>query len=156
MTLRWLAYALIGVAVMIAGMFIAARFMDGPLGMIPGGSFRSGTAVEYPAQWSFAESIETIEMQLDGADTSRTIWIVVHDDNAYLPANLDFPPGKTWHLKADQDGVAQLRIETRLYDVVLRRVSDPAQATQVMGSLEAKYPSGAPDAEYWLFAVGPR
>ena len=157
MTLRWLAYALIGVVVMIAGMFVAARFMDGPFGMIPGGSFRSGTPVDYPAQWSFAQSIQTIEMQLDGADTSRTVWIVVHDDDPYLVANLEFPPGKTWHLEANRDGAAQLRIEARIYDVVLRRVSNPAQTTQVNGSLEAKYASGAPgDTEYWFFAADPR
>lgn len=157
MTLRWLGYALLGVAVMIGGMFVAARFMDGPFGMIPGGSFRSGTPVAFPAQWSFAESLETIEMQLDGADTSRTIWIVVHDGGAYLPANLGFPPGKTWHLDADQDGAAQLRIETRLYDVALRRVSDPTQATQVRETLDAKYPpGGSGDTEYWFFAVDPR
>ena len=40
MILRWFAYAVIGVAVMITGMFVAARFMDGPFGTIPGGSFR--------------------------------------------------------------------------------------------------------------------
>ena len=156
MILRWLAYALIGVAVVIAGMFVTARFMDGPFGMIPGGSFRSGTAVPFPEQWTFAAPFETIEMQLDGADTSRTVWVVVHDDSAYIPANLGFPPGKTWHLDADQDGAAQLRIEAQLYDVTLRRVSDPTQAAQVIGSLQAKYPSGAPgDAEYWFFAVDP-
>ena len=157
MILRWLAYAVLGVAVMITGMFVAARFMDGPFGMIPGGTFRSGTSVPYPEQWTFAEPIEIIEMQLEGADTSRNVWIVVHDERAYLPANLGFPPGKNWHLAADQDGAAQLRIETRLYDVALRRVSDPAQATQVFASLEAKYPSGAPEGvEYWFFAVEPR
>jgi len=157
MILRWLAYAVIGVAVMITGMFVAARSMDGPFGMIPGGSFRSGTPVPYPEQWTFAEPIEVIEMQLDDADTSRKVWIVVHDERAYLPANLGFPPGKNWHLAADQDGAAQLRIETRLYDVALRRVSDTAQATQVFASLEAKYPSGAPEGvEYWFFAVEPR
>jgi hypothetical protein len=157
MILRWLAYAVIGVAIMTTGMFVGARFMDGPFGMIPGGTFRSGTPVPYPQQWTFAEPIEVIEMQLEGADTSRNVWIVVHDERAYLPANLGFPPGKNWHLDADQDGAAQLRIETRLYDVALRRISDVTQATQVFASLEAKYPSGAPEGvEYWFFAVEPR
>ena len=157
MILRWLAYALIGVVVMIAAMFVAARFMDGPIGMIPGGSFRSGTPVPYPEQWAFAEPIEVIEMQLEGADTSRNVWIVVHDERAYIPANLGFPPGKTWHLDADQDGAAQLRIDGQLYDVALRRLSDSGEANQVLGSLEAKYPTGAPgDAEYWFFAVDAR
>ncbi len=155
--MRWFGYAVIGVAVVTTGMFVAARFMDGPFGMIPGGSFRSGTPAPYPEQWTFAEPIEIIEMQLDGGDTSRNVWIVVHEERAYLPANLGFPPGKNWHLDADQDGVAQLRIETRLYDVDLRRISDVTQATQVFASLEAKYPSGAPEGvEYWFFAVEPR
>lgn len=157
MILRWLAYAVLGVVVMIAGMFVAPRFMDGPFGMIPGGSFRSGTPASYPEQWAFAEPIEVIEMQLEGADTSRNVWIVVHDERAYLPANLGFPPGKNWHLDADQDGAAQLRIETRLYDVALRRISEPTQAAQVFASLEAKYPSGAPEGvQYWFFAVDAR
>lgn len=157
MTLRWLAYALVGVAVMIAGMFVAARFMDGPLGIIPGGTFRSGEPATYPAKWSFAEPIETIEMQLDAGDTSRNTWILVHGDGAYIPASLSFPPGKTWHLEADQEGAAQLRIERRLYDVTLRRVSDTELATQLTTTLETKYATGAPDdAAYWFFAVDPR
>ena len=113
--------------------------------------------LENTRQWTFAEPIEIIEMQLEGADTSRNVWIVVHDERAYLPANLGFPPGKNWHLAADQDGAAQLRIETRLYDVALRRISDAAQSAQVFASLEAKYPSGAPEGvQYWFFAVDPR
>ena len=108
-------------------------------------------------QQPIAEPIEIIEMQLEGGDTSRNVWIVVHEERAYLPANLGFPPGKNWHLAADQDGAAQLRIETRLYDVALRRISDAAQAAQVFASLEAKYPSGASEGvEYWFFAVEPR
>lgn len=139
-------------------LFFGARFHDGPLAIIPGGPLVAGELVAEPvADWGFAEPIETIELQLDGDDTSRTVWILVREGQAFIPASLGFPPGKTWHERADQDGRAILRIQGRRHPVTLTRTSDPKLAADLEAVVKAKYGGGPPsDAGVWFFAVQSR
>ena len=102
------------VVVLVVVLFVFARFADGPIAIIPGGPLQAGELVADPvADWAFAESIDEIEMQLASDDTSRTTWILYQDGNAYIPCSLGFPPGKDWHLRADKDGRAIVRIAVR-------------------------------------------
>ncbi len=80
----------------LAVTFFAARFSDGPIGMIPGGPLTSGKMVPFlTVRWNHLRDVETIELQLVGEKTSRTTWIVTDNAKAYIPASLGFPPGKT-------------------------------------------------------------
>ena len=142
----------------IAGLFVAARFHDGPLAIIPGGPLSSGELVSAPvADWGFAESIDTIELQLAEDDTSRTVWVLVKEGRAFIPCSLGFPPGKTWHHRADQDGRAIVRVLGKRYPVVLKRLSDPPLESDLEAIVVAKY-GGAPpsDAGAWFFSVESR
>jgi len=156
--LKWLAYLILAVVVGVAALLGAARLHDGPLEIIPGGPFESGELVTAPVDdWSFATDIPTIELQLEGDDTSRTVWILVDQGVGYVPCSLGFPPFKTWHRRADRDGRAVLRIDGRLYRVNMQRVDDAEVSARLGAEVRRKYGGGPPsDAAVWFFVLASR
>ena len=152
--LKWLGTFIVVVALLLAGVFVVARFHDGPLGMVPGGALVAGEIVAAPVgDWKFAD-VKTIEMQLDGESSSRTTWILVNEGRAFIPASLSFPPGKRWHKHADANGAAWLRINGQRYPVTLTRVQDEALRAQLVGAVGKKYGGGPPgDGGVWFFEV---
>ena len=155
--LRWL-FRIVVLLVLIAGaVVIAARVHDGPFGPIPGGALVSGTPVaESIADWSFAADIEEIELQLESQSTSRTVWVLVQDGKAYVPASVEFPPGKTWHRAALTDGRAILRIDGKKYPVMLAKIEDPAVVEALREVASEKYSPPPGDDEVWFFSVTSR
>ena len=156
--LRILGRSILAVAVLIGALFLSARFMDGPLGAIPGGALRSGPLVtERVEDWSFAAAVDTIEMQLLSDGRSRTVWILVRDGRGFIPCAIGAPPGKTWHLHAKEDGRSLIRIEGKRYAVTLTRVDDARLQAALASITEDKYPSppGA-DGESWYFSLASR
>lgn len=155
---RWfLRFVTLGFALAAAAV-IAARVHDGPLGPLPGGALESGVVVTVPVtDWSFVKDVQEIELQLDAQDLSRTTWIVVSDGRAYVPASTKFPPAKTWHRKALEDGRATLRIDGKKYPVTLEKVEDEALVKSVGDAARQKYapPPGGSDG-VWFFAVTSR
>ena len=156
--LKILGGILAALILIVAAAFVGARFHDGPLAILPGGPLSSGELVSNPvSDWSFAESVETIELQLAQDDSSRTTWILVSDGRAFIPCSLGFPPAKKWHLRADQDGRAIIRIHGKRYPVTLRRLSDPTLESKLEAIGSSKYGSGPPgDAGLWFFSVESR
>lgn len=150
----WLVRIVGVIALLIGGLFAAARFHDGPLGLVPGGALVAGEVASDPvADWAFAD-VDTIEMQLESQSTSRTTWILVSEGRAFIPASLSFPPGKSWHESADVDGRAWLRIAGRRHPVTLTRVKDEALRQTLIGVVGSKYGGGPPgDGGVWFFEV---
>lgn len=154
--LRWIFRLVLALVVLAAVAVLGARFHDGPLGPLPGGPLASGSFVAEPvADWSFAADVPEIELQLDSQSKSRTTWILVHEGRAYIPCSTDFPPGKTWHTSALEDGRATLRIAGKRYAVTLQKVDDPGVLSGVRDVAARKYPSH-PSGEVWLFQVTSR
>ncbi len=153
--LRWLAIALGVLVLFVASIFAVARFSDGPIGLAPGGPLVAGELVATPVgDWSFATDAETIELQLDGESSSRTVWVLVSDGRAYIPASLSFPPGKRWHKTADEQGAAWIRVDGKRYPVQLTRVQDEALRGQLIGVVGQKYGGGPPgEGGVWFFEV---
>jgi hypothetical protein len=150
--------AVVTIGLAIGVIFGLARLHDGPIGLIPGGALEDGQLVTQPvSDWEFAEDIETIELQLEADDTSRTTWILVHNGRAYIPCSLGFPPGKDWHLRADRDGNAIVRIEGKRYPVNLKRLEESSVEPTLVSIVETKY-GGAPpsDSGVWFFSVRSR
>jgi hypothetical protein len=137
---------------------VVARFHDGPISIFPGGPLVAGEVVATPvSSWTFADSIETIELQLVDDDTSRTVWVLGEGGRAYIPCSLGFPPGKTWHERADVDGRAMLRIDGKLYPVTLSRVGDEALRSRLAEIVVSKYGAPPPsDAGIWFFSIESR
>jgi hypothetical protein len=154
--LRWVIRIVAFVALVVALAFVGARFHDGPFGPIPGGPLASGEIVTRPVDdWSFATDVPEIELQLAAQTRSRTTWIVVHEGRAYVPASTQFPPGKTWHRTALEDGRATLRIAGKRYPVTLAKLEDPARVAAVRAVGLKKYPN-RPEGDAWVFAVTSR
>ena len=154
--LRWIFRLVVALVVVGAVMVLGARFHDGPLGPLPGGSLASGSVATEPvADWSFAADVPEIELQLDSQSKSRTTWILVYEGRAYIPCSTEFPPGKTWHQSALKDGRATFRIAGKRYPVTLQKVDDPAVLSGVREVATRKYPS-RPGGEVWLFEVTSR
>ena len=154
--LRWVIRIVVALAIVVVLVFVAARLHDGPLGPIPGGALAKGPLVAEPVgDWSFAAGVEEIELQLTSQSKSRTTWIIVHDGKAYIPAAVEFPPGKTWHRAALADGRATLRIAGKRYPVTLAKVDDAAIVSAVRDVAFKQYPK-RPGGEVWLFAVTSR
>jgi len=156
--ISFLFKAVVVIALLVGALFGLARFHDGPISMIPGGPLESGEWVDgLVPDWSFARSIPTIELQLEGDDTSRTVWILVRGDDAYIPCSLGFPPGKEWHLRADENGEAVLRIEGKRYPVHLKRLVEERFVPELEQIASLKYGGGPPgDSEIWFFSVRSR
>lgn len=155
---RWLIRILAGLVALIALLFFGARFHDGPLGPIPGGPLASGELVSEPvSDWSFAADVQEVEMQLDSQRRSRTVWILVHEGQAYVPCSLGYPPGKSWYRQAALDGRATLRIQGRRHPVVLTKTDDPALAEALRQEVQRKYKHLPPgESEVWIFQVASR
>jgi hypothetical protein len=156
--IRWLTGIVVALVLLVALLFVAARFHDGPLAMIPGGPLASGELIAEPVtDWSFARDVQEIELQLASESRSRTVWVLVHQGQAYVPCSLGFPPGKRWYKDADQDGRATLRIDGRRYPVMLKRTDDPALGDALRAEVQRKY-ANVPSTSggVWIFQVTSR
>jgi hypothetical protein len=155
---RWLVRILGALVVLVALLFILARYHDGPLGPIPGGPLAAGDLVTVPVdEWSFARDEQEVELQLASEKRSRTVWLLVNQGQAYVPCSLAFPPGKHWYRDAEKDGRATLRIQGRRYPVSLSRTDDPALGDALRAEVERKYGNPPPtDGGVWIFHVTSR
>ena len=147
--------AAVGLLVLVA---VGARFNDGPVGLFPGGPLEAGLLEEDPvSDWSFVTDEETIELQLLSQERSRTVWILVRDGEAFIPCSLSFPPAKSWHERAVQDGRTVLRMQGRRYPVTLERIEDAELAAALEDVLRVKYSGGPPAVSgFWHFRITSR
>jgi hypothetical protein len=163
---RWLAILVAVVVVAIGAVLVAARFHDGPLGIIAGGPFVKGEPVTGPEpDWTFAHDINTVEFQLLSPARSRTTWILEHDGKIYIPCGyMQSTIGrlwKHWPIEAERDGRAILRIGGKLYPRQLVRVQDAAVIAPLTQEISRKYgapatPETVTSGSLWLFELAPR
>lgn len=154
--LKWLAIALAAVVLAIAALVVGARFADGPIGPLPGGPLQDGELITGPvSDWAFVADVETLEMQLLADDNrARTTWVLYLDGAGYIPVTLGFPPSKSWHHLAADDGAAVVRIAGKRYPVTLSKVEDPALLAALDAANSAKYPPApGSGAGSWYFEL---
>ncbi len=150
---RWIVRIVVALVALVVLVAVGARFHDGPLGPLPGGPLASGPLVtEPPPDWAFVTNVQEIELQLESQSKSRITWIIVVNGKAYVPAATDYPPGKTWHRAALEDGRAVVRIAGKRYPVKLTKVEDQAVVDEVVAAATKKYPA-RPGGSVWLFAM---
>ena len=146
------------VILLVAGVFSVARLSDGPIAIAPGGPLKSGEWASVPiSDWGFAEHVMEIEHQLADDDTSRTVWLIVHEGEAYIPCSLGFPPLKDWHYRAVEDGRAIIRVADVKYPITMTRVEDESlvEALKVAGG--EKYGATPPSSSgVWYFRLESR
>lgn len=154
---KFILKALVGIVIASALFVLAMGFADGPWGVVPGGAF-SETAQPAPQDWSFTKDLETVEFQLANPVSSRTSWIMEHDNRVFIPSGyMNSTVGKLWKhwpMHAEKNGTALLRIDGTVYRITLERTKDPERLRPVMGELARKYMSVEPPLDAMLGEVG--
>jgi len=164
--------AALALVVLIAGVIVAARFHDGPLGgplaIVAAGPFDSGVPHTGPEpDWSFLRDYATVEFQLLEPPRSRTTWIMEHDNRIFIVSGyMNTWYGKIWKhwpAEAEADGRIILRVDGRVYEREMRRVLGGSIVEPVLAELSRKYVGGAtiPVSEItsgniWMFELVPR
>jgi hypothetical protein len=169
--LRWLGkfvLRVVAVVVVVAVLvLVAARFHDGPLGIVAGGPFKSGELVATPPEpdWQFVHDVPTVEFQLLSPERSRTTWILEVGGKIFIPSGyMNTTVGhiwKQWPLEAERDGRAILRVDGKLYPRQLVRVQSGDVLQQLTDEIARKYhlpatPATVQSGNLWLFELQPR
>lgn len=160
------------VLLVVLGIFVAARFHDGPMdggfAIISGGPFSSGELHTGPEpDWSFLKDYPTVEFQLLNPPRSRTTFVMEHDNRIFIPSGyMNSVLGKIWKhwpLEAEQDGRAILRVDGKLYERQLVRITEGEILEGVLAELGRKYGEGEPaplsmvtSNDLWIFELTPR
>ena len=153
---KFVIKAFIGIAIAGALFIFAMGFADGPWGVVPGGAF-SESAEPAPQDWSFTKDLDTVEFQLIDPVSSRTSWIMEHNNRVFIPSGyMNSTVGKLWKhwpMHAEKNGTALLRIDGKAYRVTLERTKNPELLRPVMGELARKYMSAQPPLDTMLNEV---
>jgi len=177
MVLRLVKGFLLGAAVIALLLtlgFAIMRIHDGPVEFFPwftisiGGPFISGEPVSSPVNWDFIEDVGEIEIQTLTPATSRTVWAPVVDGDLYIVSGyMSSPLGrlwKQWPTYMEADNRVLIRIDGKIYEQRLNRISEGPITAAVMSEVARKYFNGPdainPDAgaavssgSVWLFEV---
>ena len=153
---KFVIKAFISIAIAGALFIFAMGFADGPWGVVPGGAF-SESAEPAPQDWSFTKDLDTVEFQLIDPVSSRTSWIMEHNNRVFIPSGyMNSTVGKLWKhwpMHAEKNGTALLRIDGKAYRVTLERTKNPELLRPVMGELARKYMSAQPPLDTMLNEV---
>jgi hypothetical protein len=145
-TLKWIglsiALLVIGIAVLLGSM----RFHDGPLEIISGGPFKTGTPSAAPDDWGFLKDRSTIEFQTMDPAQSRTVWLAAHDQrlfvvSGYMTTNYG-AIWKQWPYYLETDDRVVLRIDGKLYEQRLQRIMSGPAVIPVLNEFSRKYGDG--------------
>jgi hypothetical protein len=164
--MKWLGMLVGAVVVGVAALLIGARFADGPLAILAGGAFRSGELYAGPEpDWSFARDVATVEFQSLEPARSRTTWILEVDGRPFIPCGYMTSwwgrIWKQWPIEAERDPRILLRIDGKLYERSLVRVTQGPILERVVAELARKYAPGVTMAavesgSLWIFELAPR
>ncbi len=163
--LIWFSAIVAAIFMAVSILFYVARSHDGPMEIIAGGPFRSGDLVTDTSDWSFLDQHMTIEMQTMVPTRSRTMWIVVVDNRSFVISSyMKSRVGriwKKWPHHVDQNPNAVIRVEGKLYEMRLVRLTEDEIIPAVLERFNAKYPRKHKAEEIesgnsWLFELTPR
>lgn len=160
--LKWFLIP-IGVICLAVVLFLAGmRFHDGPIEIVSGGPFTTGTPAESPDDWGFLRDRFTIEFQTLHPATSRTTWCAVKDGRLFIVSGyMTTILGRIWkhwpYYVADDDRVI-LRIDGKLYKERLVRIQSGELVAPVMAEFGRKYnfvgvPEAVTSGYTWMFEV---
>jgi hypothetical protein len=158
---RWLGRILLALVTLGVVVVAVARCHDGPLGPVPGGPLEAGELVrDAVVDWRFAADVQEIELQLLDPPRSRTTWVLVREDQLYVPCAWPESFLKEWPKQALRDGRVVLRIAGRRFERQAVRVTDPEVHAELSALGARKYGFEAPaepDLDgLWFFRMDPR
>lgn len=152
--LRWLGIALAAAVAALVPAVLGVRFLDGPIGPLKGGAFRSGEPAAVPTDWGFAAGANQLELEVGGR--SLTAWLAVVDGALYVPCGLC--ASKKWAQEVLRDPNVRVRLDGKIYELRASRVEDPATLARVVPILVEKYASRPENYldRTWVFALAAR
>lgn len=162
---KWLGIITGSIVLLIVAFFVGMRFHDGPLAIISGGPFTSGELTETPGDWSPISDRDTIEFQTLDPETSRTVWLAVHNGRLFLVSGyMTTGYGKIWKQwphYIENDNRVILRIDSKLYKQQLNRITEGPLLEPVINEFGRKYgfsagPEVVASGYMWMFEVLPR
>lgn len=165
--LTWLGGIFALLAILLVAFLIYARFHDGPLEIIAGGPFRSGEPSPTPDSWEFLADRDTLEFQTLDPVRSRTVWLAVHDERLFLVSGyMNTGYGsiwKQWPHYIEDDNRIIVRVDDRLYQQRLQRITSGPDIVPVLQEFYRKYGGGevtnadsVTNGDNWMFEVLPR
>jgi hypothetical protein len=130
----------------------------GPLVMVPGGEL-SGAVKSAPSDWSFTDSVETVQLETRPDDPySVNVWGVAAGDAFYVASGRGESAAWAKHIAADPR--VRLRVGDDLYELVAVRTADEAEMNAFIEAARKKYDGFEPDEqqrkEAILFRLEPR
>jgi hypothetical protein len=107
-----------------------------PLVMIPGGQL-SGESKPVPADWSFSDEVETVQLETRPADPySVNIWGVAVGPDFYVASG---KADNAWARHIAEDDRVRLRIDGTVYDLRAVREDAPEARERFLAAAKAKY-----------------
>lgn len=119
---RWLRPLLVVLGLLafaFAAGALLVRHADGPVLIFAGGPFRTGDRVALrDLDWAALDARTELEMEIVGAESSRTLWFSVHDGIPYVACDLDCFGGvlSRWPEQIERDDRVVLRIDAKRAD----------------------------------------
>lgn len=143
---------------------VGMRFHDGPLEILSGGPFRSGELTPAPASWDFLKDRQQIEFQTLDPASSRTVWLGTVDGRLFLVSGyMNTGYGglwKQWPHYLENDDRVILRVDGKLYQQRLERITGGDIVPRVLTEFDRKYGIGAASddtpitsGDAWMFEV---
>jgi hypothetical protein len=115
---------------------LAGALACGPLVMIPGGKL-SGDAKPAPADWSFSDATETVQLETRPADPySVNIWGVAVGRDFYVVSG---KPDNAWAKNIAADDRVRLRIDRSVYELRAERDDSAEARERFLAAAKAKY-----------------
>jgi hypothetical protein len=119
---RWLGRlaAIIGLLITTraGGAFLLSR-AAGPGFVFAGGPLRSGEQVGFAdMDWHALDALHELELEIVGAESSRTLWFSVHKGIPYVACDLDCIDGRLarWPQQIERDARVVIRIDAKRAD----------------------------------------
>ena len=150
----------------VSAFFFYMRYHDGPMAIITGGPFQSGTIVAEgkgnTLDISALEDRSTIEFQSGAPPRSRTVWLAVHDNRLFIASaymNENYAKiWKQWPHQIKDNNKILLRIDGNIYQRQLIRTYDPEITSAAGLETERKYglkivPEDVKQEHVWLYEV---
>jgi len=128
----------------------------GPFLILSGGEL-DGTVTPVPANWSFTDSIDTVQFETRPDDPySVNIWMIALPEGAYVHAGAN---RATWVENIEADPSVRLRVGENIYLLKADRVTDGDEFARFSDAYEKKYdrrPRNENVAEAYLFRLTAR
>ncbi|MBW2421662.1 MAG: hypothetical protein JRH19_24190 [Deltaproteobacteria bacterium] len=120
----------------LASLILSLVACGGPIVMIPGGEL-SGKVEAVPSDWSFTDSVETMQLETRPADPySVNIWGASVGDRFYIGCG---NPEKGWCKYVLEDPNVRLRVNDSIYELRAEPIENEPELEAYLAGLKKKY-----------------